>query len=153
LGLKIHLGHTGVPCKVPGDFIENFTIVDTSGIHLVDLQCCGCYGSPGASHTRIQLLRAGILPATHIRPATGFTFDVLDSFHLLTLQSKVSAYDYYLHLKHKSDNTGTREIKVSGISICGEVNLAADLTVQYRYKQFLTAVRIWRHLKMVKRAG
>jgi hypothetical protein len=37
---------------------------------------------------------------------------MLNSFHLLTLQGKTSAYDFYLSIARKSDNTGTVDVKV-----------------------------------------
>jgi CxC2 like cysteine cluster associated with KDZ transposases len=40
-------------------------------------------------------------------------FDALDSFHLLTLQGKTSAFHFYLALVHKTDNTGANDPKVS----------------------------------------
>ena len=113
LGVRIFLGHNGAPCPVPAERIKDFTIVDTNGVHAVDMQFCGCYHSVGGSHARIQLIRAGLLPPTHVRPISAFTFDVLDTFHLLTLQGKTNAYDFYLSLAHKSDNTGLLDIKVT----------------------------------------
>ena len=109
LGLKIQLGHDGEPCPLPCADTVIFTIVDTSGIHDVDVSFCNCVGAP---HRRVQLLRASWMPASIDRPKSAFTFDVLDTFHLLTLQGKTSAYDYYYSLAHKSDNTGLRNLKV-----------------------------------------
>jgi len=92
--------------------VQNFAVIDTNGIHSIDIEFCGCYTSVGGSHYRTQLLRAGLFPSTHIRPASGFTFNVLDAFHLLTLQGKTSAYDYYLSLEHMTENTGRLDTKV-----------------------------------------
>ena len=46
------------------------------------------------------------------RPQTAFTFEMLDTFHLLTLQSKISAYDYYSSLENKTNNV-SKSVKVS----------------------------------------
>jgi hypothetical protein len=118
LGIKIFLGHNGDPCPVPGDLVKDFTVIDTNGVHNIEAQFCGCYGNAGGSPNRIQLLRSRLLPPTHVRPISAFTFDVLDTFHLLTLQGKTNAYDFYLMLAHKSDNTGLVDINVSGMLIC-----------------------------------
>ena len=118
LGALLFLGHNGDPCPVPGDFVKDFTVVDITGVHCINIQFCGCYKTPGGSHNRIQLLRAHLLPPTHIRPTSAFTFDVLDTFHLLTLQGKLNAYDFYLSLVRKTDNTGIRVINVSLGSFC-----------------------------------
>jgi hypothetical protein len=112
LGINVYLGHCGHPCKTPGNIIKDFIIVDINGIHTINVYFCGCYQSIGGSHHRFQLLRSGLLPPTHVRPLCAFTFDILDSFHLLTLQGKTSAYDFYLSLARKSDNTGTLDLKV-----------------------------------------
>jgi len=113
LGFVIHLGHGGSHCPC-GDRQDNFVVVDVSGIHTVDITYCGCYQADGStSHHRLQLLRFGWFPATVTRPRTAFTYDTLDSFHLLTLQGKTSAYDFYYSLVHKFDNTGLLNVKVS----------------------------------------
>jgi len=48
---------------------------------------------------------------------SAFTFDVLNTFHLLTLQGKVIAYDFYSALQHKTDNTGISYVKVMGFIV------------------------------------
>jgi hypothetical protein len=60
----------------------------------------------------MQLLQSTWFPASLDRPQTAFTFDVLDTFQLLNLQGKISAYDFYYSLDHKTDNTGTLGIQV-----------------------------------------
>jgi CxC2 like cysteine cluster associated with KDZ transposases len=40
------------------------------------------------------------------RPRTAFTFDCMDSFHLLTLQGKTTPYDFYHALVRKSGKIG-----------------------------------------------
>jgi hypothetical protein len=117
LGIKIFLGHNGDPCPIPGDLIKDFTVIDTNGVHSIEAQFCGCYGNAGGSPNRIQLLRSRLLPPTHVRPISAFTFDVLDTFQLLTLQGKTNAYDFYLTLAHKSDNTGLVDVNVCEFSV------------------------------------
>jgi CxC2 like cysteine cluster associated with KDZ transposases len=39
-------------------------------------------------------------------PHTAFTFQVLNAYHLLSLQGKISREDYYLSISHHTDNTG-----------------------------------------------
>lgn len=104
LGIQIHLGHNGYPCPIPGKLVNNFTIVHTNGLHLCSIQFCGCYSSHGGSAPNVQLLRYRIFPASALHPQVGFTFSVLEFFHGLTLQSKVSAYDYYMALAKQSSN-------------------------------------------------
>jgi CxC2 like cysteine cluster associated with KDZ transposases len=151
VGLVHQLGHDGAPCPVPGPIQKDFTVFDTNGVHSVHVRFCECHGSAGASHHRTQLLRARWLPASIQRPRTAFTFDVLESFHLLTLQGKTSLYDFYWFLVYKSDNSGTLGINVRLHTLRMLCNI--NLLYQDRYEQFLTAVHIWRHMKLVERAG
>jgi hypothetical protein len=133
LGLVIDLGHSGFPCTSPSNVLP-FTILDVSGLHMVSMRFCECHSTPGGSLHRIQLLRYGWFPCTVVYPQSGFTFNVLNLFHLMTLQGKISAYDFYYALIHTSSNTDIIKMKD-------------------RYNEFLTAIRIWRHLKLLKRAG
>jgi hypothetical protein len=110
LGLEVHLGHLGQHCPHPEHPINDFTIVDVNGIHTITLRFCAC---PGAPHARYQLLQSSWFPASLDRPRTAFTFDVLDTFQLLNLQGKLSAYDFYYSLDHKTDNTGVHAVQVS----------------------------------------
>jgi len=109
---------------MPSHTHHNFVVIDTSGVHLVDIEFCGCHSAIGASHPRIQLLHAGWLPATLERPSTAFTFDILNSFHLLTLQGKTSAFHFYSSISHKTDNLGTSGQKLFQLIIA--VTIATD---------------------------
>lgn len=60
-----------------------------------------------------QFLRADWFPATHTRPSTAFTIDVLKLFHELTLQAKTNTYDFYQSLLLVTDNSGTAKHPVS----------------------------------------
>jgi len=117
------MGHEGGPCPYPDHAIKDFTVVDISGIYTITLRFCACVGAP---HARDQLLAASWFPASLDRPQTAFTFDVLDTFQLLNLQGKISAFDFYYSLDHKTDNTGVCGVQVR-ISVT-EINAVADVT-------------------------
>ena len=73
------------------------------------------------THTR-QLLRERLFPATTTDPKTAATFSVLEQFHLLSFESKVSAFEFYQGLSRLSDNVGIDPPKVSYnfiVAICG----------------------------------
>ena len=92
-------------------------------MHVVDVQFCACLDTTGTALSHhIQLLRFRCFPSTTVRPQSAFTFDVLNTFHLLTLQGKVSAYDFHSVLQHKTDNTGISDVKVIGFIIEGPSN-------------------------------
>ncbi|KAI0739290.1 hypothetical protein C8Q80DRAFT_1222396 [Daedaleopsis nitida] len=133
LGLCIQLGHVvGEICIHPiPTSNDDFTILDINGIHEVGLSFCGC---ETAQPQYVQLLRNRFFPATSVKPKTAGTFRLLEHYHLLSTQSKVSAYNFYTTLSKRTDNTGT--------------NMPRD-----RYFSFLTMTKEWRHLKMLKRAG
>ncbi|KAF9494569.1 hypothetical protein BDN71DRAFT_1431646 [Pleurotus eryngii] len=117
-------------CTLPGILRKSLYIIDTLGIHIVSVQFCHCrfLGED------IQLLRYWWYPASPTAPCTAFTLDLLNTFQLLTLQGKISAYDFYLLIEQKKDNAG-----IGGLQLC--------------YDQFLTCVHQFRHLQMLKRAS
>ncbi|KAI0685039.1 hypothetical protein C8T65DRAFT_712813 [Cerioporus squamosus] len=133
LGLHIQLGHQpGDKCYSPVPaFGDAFVVMDLHGIHEVGLDFCSCvHAAPATS----QLLRYRLYPATSTDPRTAATFRLLETFHLLSAQSKVSAFEFYSTLARRSDNTGTEPPKD-------------------HYVSFLHMIRQWRHLKMLKRGG
>ncbi|KAJ7472822.1 hypothetical protein FB451DRAFT_1035953 [Mycena latifolia] len=89
---------------------DDFVIVDVSGVHEVGLDFCGC-GSGGAQ--TVQLLRANLYPATTSYPRSATTFNALRRFHILSFESKCSAYEFYHSLARETDNTGLKVVKVS----------------------------------------
>ncbi|KAJ7242248.1 hypothetical protein C8J57DRAFT_1557922 [Mycena rebaudengoi] len=109
LGLRMQLGHwAGYEhrCPVPEPVRNDvFVLIDDHGIHEVSLDFCGC-GS-GVSHN-VQLLRAGLYPATTTSPRTAATFSVLRRFHLLSFESKCSSYEFYHSLARETDNGGVK---------------------------------------------
>ncbi|KAJ7073559.1 hypothetical protein B0H15DRAFT_925638 [Mycena belliarum] len=135
MGLRIQLGHwhgrerrCAVPRPADGD---DFVIVDSTGVHEVGLDYCGC-GQGGAD--TVQLVRARLFPATTTSPRTAASFAVLHQFQLLSFESKCSGYEFYNSLARLTDNTRNKPNKD-------------------RYHEFLRMTREWRHVKMVKRAG
>ncbi|KAF8442225.1 hypothetical protein L210DRAFT_3397494 [Boletus edulis BED1] len=133
LGLVIQLGHpSGESCYLPkAPHSDDFVIINGNGIHAVTLRFCGCKFAD--SHIQ-QLLRYRLFPASTDKPRTAATFSVMEEFHLLSLESKVSAHHYYSALARRGNNVGLSPPKD-------------------RYEQFMHIVREWRHLKMLKRSG
>ncbi|KAG1726126.1 hypothetical protein EDD22DRAFT_982820 [Suillus occidentalis] len=133
LGLRVQLGHTpGERCyNAQPVSCDEFTVIDAHGIHDVAVDFCGC---ETAQIRYKQLLRARWFPATTSDPRTAATFGVLELFHLLSFESKVSAYEFYHSLARRSDNTGISPIKD-------------------RYSAFMRMMREWRHILQLMRAG
>ncbi|KAG2111490.1 hypothetical protein DEU56DRAFT_919993 [Suillus clintonianus] len=110
---KWHDG-AGQRCRKPKPaFDDDFTVIDVHGIHEVALDFCN---------------------STSTDPRTAATFTVLEHFHLLSFESKVSAFEFYHCVARRSDNTGVKPIKD-------------------RYSVFLRMMAEWRNLKALKRAG
>lgn len=108
LGAFIQLGHqAGDPCShsVPGP--AEFMVMHTNGLHPINILFCQCDQVSKAGNHIQQLLRFELYPATLSDPTTCATFRMMETFHLLTLQSKMTAYDYYISLNNMTDNTGT----------------------------------------------
>ncbi|KAI0690347.1 hypothetical protein C8T65DRAFT_588017, partial [Cerioporus squamosus] len=133
LGLRVQLGHPpGERCVNPvRAFGDAFVVLDLNGVHEVGLDFCRC---ERAAASTSQLLRYRWFPATSTDPRTAATFRLLQTFHLLSGQSKVSAFEFYTTLARKSNNTGTKPLKD-------------------HYVSFLQMIRQWRHLKLLKHAG
>lgn len=105
--------HPGEKCSSPSAAPRASVVLHTNGIHPVTLLYCECDSVHLAGSPKSQLLRAELYPASLIDPATFCTVRMLEHFHVLTLQSKMAAYDWYETLARLSDNTGLGQQHVS----------------------------------------
>ncbi|KAK7020693.1 hypothetical protein VNI00_017635 [Paramarasmius palmivorus] len=135
LGHVIQLGHAvGQQCDNPKRVRTGFVVVDLNGVLDVRINECQCRSVGVIGDLWQQLMRFGLYPATTEDPRTAFTFRTLSLFHTLTLQGKVSLYDFYHALETVTDGTGVVEVKD-------------------RYECFIRVMRQWRYLKLLKRGG
>ena len=112
LGFVCSLGHGGDPCP-RGSSPYELTIIDINGLHKAQVVFCACdMDTPGDERYR-QLLRMRWYPASFTCPRTVFSFDLLETYHKLTLQGKINLYDFYLAIMQKSDNQGRSKTTVS----------------------------------------
>ena len=112
LGFVCHLGHKGDPCPIESSQ-RDLVIVDVNGWHKVRVGFCEC----GVNTERYrQLLRMRWYPASFNRPRTAASFDLLDTYHKLTLQGKLNLYDFYHSIMQKADNQGRLKTMVSDLS-------------------------------------
>ncbi|KAJ7921959.1 hypothetical protein B0H13DRAFT_1866198 [Mycena leptocephala] len=134
--MQTHLaskGHLPCPNANPKRLdVRDFTIIDHNGFHNRRLQFCGC--SRSVLEAWQQLIAVRLFPATFKQPRTAFTFTALKQFHIHSLTSKKSAYDYMKALCKLTDN-------------------ASPDTITDRYREFLFACRIWRYLALERRSG
>ncbi|KAG1826541.1 hypothetical protein EV424DRAFT_1471591 [Suillus variegatus] len=133
LGLRVQLGHhPGEKCYNPEPATaDDFVVIDVHSIHEIGLDFCGC--ETVQVHYK-QLLRAQWFPSSVSNPQTAATFALMEFFHLLSFESKVSAYEFYHSIARRTDNTSITPIRD-------------------RDSVFMRMVREWRHLKQLKRAG
>ena len=110
LGHVITFGHDshGSPC--PHAKAIEFTIVTPNGVHQTKAAFCACIGRTRERFD--HLLTARIFPATIATPQVGFTFTLLKDFHLQTLTSKKSPYDYLYAIHQKTSNAFVDEVPV-----------------------------------------
>lgn len=105
IGLVCNLGHGGAPCPMDSTPHE-LLIIDMNGWHKVQVRFCTCGESTPWHERYLQLLRIRWYPASFNRPRTAFSFDVLETYHKVTLQGKLNLYDFYHAIMHKLDNQG-----------------------------------------------
>ncbi|KAG2145301.1 uncharacterized protein EDB93DRAFT_1241161 [Suillus bovinus] len=131
MGLRVQLGHEGMPCLRSQRGHISFVMIHTNAIHRVNIDFCGCHQQ--VSH-RQQLLCCEWYPATPHFPQSACTRRVLEFFLILAWSSKLSGYEFYTSLERLTDNTGLNVPKS-------------------RYKEFMRIVRQFHHIKLMKRAG
>ncbi|KAK7019979.1 CxC2 domain-containing protein [Favolaschia claudopus] len=136
LGLKVQFGHPpGQACSNPEPGRAGFIVLHHNGIHEVCVRFCGpgCANRVKAGPLDTQLLRGGWYPASEDRPQTCVTLAALKQFHVFSLQSKMSMYDYYHSLEKITRHDGVE--------------------LPDRYQVFIRVCKEYRHLTMLKRAG
>lgn len=122
LGHSFHISHRHTPCPSPDSSFQKILVIDLNGAHYVNIQFCACKDRPEWIEHYRQLLRMGWYPASFDRPRTAFTFDLLDTYHKLALQGKLSVYDFYAAVMQKSDNRGRRKVIVrKSVSVSSRV--------------------------------
>ncbi|ESK81138.1 hypothetical protein Moror_6006, partial [Moniliophthora roreri MCA 2997] len=79
---------------------KHITLLHTAGIFDILVNFCFCNGHP---ENFAQLLDLRMFPGSMERIGIAFTFELLDDFHLHTLTSKKTAFDYYNALQWKTN--------------------------------------------------
>ncbi|EMD32484.1 hypothetical protein CERSUDRAFT_118810 [Gelatoporia subvermispora B] len=135
LGLVLNLGHSGQKCVIAPKDARRMTIVHSHGVVDIGVRFCACLNQEleGTPHA-VQLIEHGLWPGSWEKPLTVFTIEVLKDFHLLSLQSQMTALDFYRYLQRRTDNI--------------EMDLVAD-----RYRELLFAMQEFIWLRSAKRAG
>ncbi|KAG1870583.1 hypothetical protein DFJ58DRAFT_852169 [Suillus subalutaceus] len=100
LGLRVQLSHpTGERCLMPERaYNDDFTLIDTNGIHEIGLDFCGC--ETAQTHT-IQLLRTAWFPATTTDPRYEFYHAVARLSDNTGLHSQKDCYEAFMPIVRK----------------------------------------------------
>ncbi|KAI1786196.1 hypothetical protein LXA43DRAFT_898439, partial [Ganoderma leucocontextum] len=141
LGFVLYLGHDGERCPSTPTRLDGSPDVDSRtrdilimhehGQTTVRALFCQCT-TPRVSQA-IQLLEAGLWPATWLQPRTAITLATLETFHSLSLLAHVNVLDYMAHLERLTD------------AVCSE-------DVKDRYREFNNATRQFAFLRACRRA-
>ncbi len=107
----VYLGHFGDRCPHTPDSSKPrpMTIIHHNGVHRINMSWCHC---PDRADEVDQLMSASLFPATLDTPKSIFSFEVLREFHVHSLQSKKSAFDYFESLCRLSDGVFTDHVPV-----------------------------------------
>jgi hypothetical protein len=101
------------------------TIVDRSGVHEIGVRWCCCLNAP---ERNMQLMMAGLFPATFRNPKTAFTFRVLEDFHLDNLECKTTPSQFFSRLKRMTSDEFPNRVPVSQTCL----SVGGKLTRGYR---------------------
>ncbi|KLO04227.1 hypothetical protein SCHPADRAFT_808133, partial [Schizopora paradoxa] len=134
IGLVVNLGHGRGSCASP-TAICVMHIIDANGIFTTKVRFCGCeLTSERVTEPFVQLLRARWFPCTISAPSSAVTFRCLDAVCRLNNQGKLTGYDFYQSQVHAADSAELDPPKK-------------------RYDELMRAIRLWKHLFLLKRGG
>jgi CxC2 like cysteine cluster associated with KDZ transposases len=102
------------------------TIVDRSGVHEIGVSWCCC---PEAPERDIQLMMAGLFPATFHNPKTAFTFRVLEEFHLDNLECKTTPSQFFSRLRRLTNDEFPNTVPVGEFNVSGIDGLTSRLRI------------------------
>src|SRR6202012_5871208 len=111
----------GFSSSKPGHCDEDgnpiITVVDRSKLHEIGVSWCRCSEAP--EHD-MQLMMAGLFPATFHNPKTAFTFRVLEDFHLDNLECKTTPSQFFSRLRRLTNDEFPNTVPVGGHDVSAE---------------------------------
>lgn len=103
------MGHGGDCCEKSRMEERRINFVHEYGITKIKVGWCGCQ----PLQQSLQLVRAGLWPATWAVPRTMFSINVMRNCQLLSLQSQATTYDYFKYLARLTDPIEPQDVTVS----------------------------------------
>jgi hypothetical protein len=109
-GVALQLGHSPgeESCSIH-DPPQAMNVIHTNGVHATKIRFCCC----STVDRTVQLMRAGLFPASATYPQTAFSFAVLKQFQMHTRQSRASTFDWIISLRRFTDNVLPQNVSVS----------------------------------------
>jgi len=101
------------------------TVIDRSGVHEIKVRWCCCLN---AAERDMQLMAAGLFPATFRNPKTAFTFRVLEEFHLDNLECKTTPSQFFSRLRRLTSDEFPNTVPV------GQAKISADSRLIGRHR-------------------
>jgi hypothetical protein len=101
------------------------TVIDRSGVHEIGVRWCCC---PNAPERDMQLMAAGLFPATFRNPRTAFTHRVLAELHLDNLECKTTPSQFFSRLRRLTNDEFPNTVPV------GQASIPADSRLTGRYR-------------------
>lgn len=102
LGMEIHLGHRGKPCRTwSAGRSSKIRIIHTTGIFTYKVNHCCCIGAPEVA---MQMMALRLFPSTLSRPESAATFDLLKNGQMHSLCGKESIWDFYEVISRLTEN-------------------------------------------------
>src|SRR5216684_3158272 len=111
--------------KTNKDGNQVIIIIDRSEVHEIGVRWCCC---PNASERDMQLMVAGLFPATFRNPKMAFTFRVLEEFNLDNLECKTTPSQFIGRLRRLTSNEFPNTVPV------GQASMSADSILICRYR-------------------
>jgi hypothetical protein len=114
----------GFGSSKPGQSDKNhgpvITVIDRSGVHEIGVRWCCCLNAP---ERNMQLMAAGLFPATFRNPKTAFTHRVLEEFHLDNLECKTTPSQFFSRLRRLTSDEFPNTVPVGHASISADSGL------------------------------
>jgi CxC2 like cysteine cluster associated with KDZ transposases len=114
----------GFNSSKPGKSNKNggpvITVIDRSGIHEIGIRWCCCLNAPERD---MQLMAAGLFPATFRNPKTAFTHRVLEEFHLDNLECKTTPSQFFSRPRRLTSDEFPNTVLVGQASISADSRL------------------------------
>ena len=124
-----HAFQLGFSSSRPGNFDKYgnpiITIINRSEIHEISVRWCCC---PDAAGHDMQMIKAGLFPATFQNPKMAFTFKVLEEFHLDNLECKTTPSQFISQPRRLTSDEFPNTVPV------GHASIPADGRLIGRYR-------------------